>query len=138
MRALSVALIGAATLVSAAGPAAAQTAMDKADTRCLLALVLVGQDPKATAEARQGTFYYLGKMDGRGSTPRLESLMAAESRTLNTQPLVQAELTRCGAELSRRGSAFASMLQRLQAAAKAAQAAGAPATPLPKAVPAPK
>jgi hypothetical protein len=126
------AVVGAATLISAGTPAAAQTAADKADTRCVLALVLAGRDPKATAEARQGTFYYLGKMDGRGATPKLEGLMAIEARTLNTPALVQAELTRCGGELTRRGSALAAMFQRLQAAAKAAQpAAPAAAAPAP-------
>ena len=115
MRALLMTLIGAAGLMSATPPAYAQTVADKADARCVIALTFAGRDPKDAPKAQQGIFYFLGKMEGRGSTPRLEGLMLSESKTLNTGPLVQAELTRCGGELTRRATAMGAMFKRPQA-----------------------
>lgn len=115
MRVLLMALIGAASLLSTTAPAYAQTVADKADARCVIALTFAGRDPKDAPKAQQGIFYFLGKMEGRGATPRLEGLMLSESKTLNTGPLVQTELTRCGAELTRRATALGAMFQRLQA-----------------------
>ena len=115
MRVLLMALIGAASLLSTTAPAYAQTIADKADARCVIALTFAGRDPKDAPKAQQGIFYFLGKMEGRGATPRLEGLMLSESKTLNTGPLVQTELTRCGGELTRRATALGAMFQRLQA-----------------------
>ena len=127
MRSLFPALI---LLVAAtASSASAQTVADKADARCVMVLTAVSRDPKATAKAQQGMFYYLGKLEARGASPKLEGMMSSEARLVNTQALLQTELTRCGAELNRRDVALRAMFQRLQATAKAAQPPPAITTP---------
>ena len=122
MRAALTALIAAVTLTGVAAPAAAQTASDRADVRCILVLTVAARDPKDAPAARQGLFYFIGRVDGHGLTSKLESLMLSESTTLKTAPLIQAELTRCGQQLTQRSAALRAMSQRLQAA-------GQPATP---------
>lgn len=127
MRAALTALIGAATLATFAPPAAAQTAVDRADVRCILVLTVVGRDPKQAAAAQQGTFYFVGRLDGRGATNRVEPLMLSEGKAITTQAQVQAELNRCGNELKTRSDGLRAMSQRL-AAQTPRPAAAAPPT----------
>lgn len=110
----------------AAPPAFAQAggAADAADVRCLMVLQVVARDPKQAEQASKGMFYYLGRLTARGPTARLEGLMKAEAAKLPPQQ-AQAELQRCGNELSARTKEYQAVSQRLAAAARPAAAAPA-------------
>jgi hypothetical protein len=127
MRAILSGLIAAATLATAAAPAAAQTAADKGDARCILVLALASREPKNATAAGQGTFFFLGRMAARGTSARMGPIMIAESKTITTPAQVQAELTRCSAELNARNTELRGAMGQLQAAGKAAAAAAKPA-----------
>lgn len=117
-------LAAALALASAAPPAMAQaaSAADQADTRCLLVLQIVSRDPKQAEQAAKGVFFYLGRISSRGPMARLEGLMRTEAGKLQQQQ-AQAELSRCGAELSARTREFQEVNQRLAASARPATAA---------------
>ena len=123
MRRLMLAL--AVTTAFAAPPAFAQTAGDTADVRCLLALQAMAADPKARDQAVRGVYYYLGKLSNRGGLGRLQGTVLSEGKAMNSAPKVQAELTRCGAELNRSTQDLQTSNQRAAAAFKASM--GAPA-----------
>ncbi|TAJ73181.1 MAG: hypothetical protein EPO51_05965 [Phenylobacterium sp.] len=105
--------LAAAVLAGATSPAAAQSAGDVADTRCIMVLQAVSRDPAQRESAARGVFYYMGRVASRGPLPRIEAIMAAQGKTMNTPQAVQAELTRCGAELSQRGAEIQAVNQNL-------------------------
>ena len=130
------ALIALAAL-SVALPAAAQTPADKADARCILVLNLAGaqaqQNPQQRERASQGVYYYTGRLNARGV--RMGPLLIAEAKAITTPQQAQAELTRCGNELTARSADLRNALVELQAAGRAqaaAQGAAAPTAPAPK------
>lgn len=126
MRRLMLAL--AVMTAFSAPPAFAQTAGDAADVKCLLALQAMAADPKARDQAVRGVYYYLGKLSNRGGLGRLQTTILNEGKAMNSAPKVQAELTRCGAELNRSTQDLQTSNQRASAAFKASMgpAAGAP------------
>lgn len=108
----------AAVLAVPAAPAFAQSADDRGDVRCLLVLQAVGRDPKQQENAARGVYYYMGRLAARGGIVRIEPLMVAEAKALSTTPgQLQAELTRCGAELGKRTAEMQAANKRLQAQA---------------------
>jgi hypothetical protein len=114
MRHAILAFAAAAILAGLAPPAFAQaSAADTADTRCLMVLQAVARDPKQRDNAARGVFYYMGKLVARGPVARMEAIMLAEGRKMNNATQVQAELTRCGAELSARSAELQAANQRL-------------------------
>jgi hypothetical protein len=121
----------ASTVVAAAPPAAAQSAADHADVRCVLVLGVVGRDPDQRPAALQGTFYFLGRLQAHGMTPKLQELMRAEGQAITSQQQAQSELDRCGRELRQSTNALEAAYKALQPATPAAPAAK-PATPAPK------
>lgn len=131
MRIAATAVIGALALASVATqPASAQSAADKSDARCILVLQLVARDAKNKEPAVQGTFFYLGRLTGRGLSGKLEPLLLAEGKAIKTGAEVQTELTRCGAELTARSAELRTVFVNLQQAATAAAVqSGAPAAP---------
>lgn len=122
MRVLLSALISVATVTTAASPAIAQTVADKADARCIMMFSVAAQDPKNREAAKAGSFYFLGRLNARGMTGKLGSVMVAEAKTLTTPAQAQAELTRCGNELNARVPEMGAALGQLQQAGKAAAA----------------
>jgi len=124
---------GAVALTGLASPAAAQTAGDKADVRCILVLGVAAKDPKNQAKALQGQFYFLGRVDAHGMGPKLEGIMLTEGKTMNTAQVLQAELTRCGTQLTQSVGVLGKAYQDLEAQARASAPAGAaaPAGPAP-------
>ena len=123
MRNAVLTLAAAVALTAVAPPALAQApaGADQADTRCLLVLQLVARDPKQAEQASKGMFFYLGRLTARGATARLEGLMKAEAAKLPPQQ-AQAELQRCGNELTARTREYQEVNKRLAASVK-------PATP---------
>lgn len=121
MRAALTALITAVALSTLATPVAAQTAADRADVRCVLALTVAMREPKNAAAAQQGLYYFIGRLDGHGQTSKLDALMLAESKGMTTGPVIQTELTRCGQQLTQRSADLRAMSQRLQAASQPAR-----------------
>lgn len=126
MRSSLIALCVGISFAGMAGSAAAQSAGDKADARCLMVLQAVARDPKQQDAAARGVFFFLGKIASRGAVARVEPIMLAEARAMTTQPQIQAELSRCGQELQARSKDFQTVNQALQAKAAAARPAAAP------------
>lgn len=130
MRSAATAVIGALALAAIGPAASAQSATDKADARCILVLQLAARDAKNKDPAVQGTFYYLGRLMAHGLSGKLEPLLLGEGKAITNGAMVQAELTRCGADLTARSAELRSVFANLQQAATAAKAgASAPATP---------
>lgn len=127
MRRTSLACLTIAALALPAPAAFAQTPADRADVRCALVLTAVARDPKNRDSAIRGTFYYLGRLEGRGPAARLEALMLSEGRAMTSAQTAQSELTRCVAELNGRGAAFQATLRRVQQQAGPPAGKGAPA-----------
>ncbi|RAK68862.1 hypothetical protein DJ019_02275 [Phenylobacterium kunshanense] len=89
-----------------------------------MVLQVVARDPKQAEQASKGMFYYLGRLTARGPTARIEGLMKAEATRLQPKQ-AQAELQRCGSELSARTKEYQAVGQRLAAAARPPAAAPA-------------
>lgn len=126
MRTVLIAAAAAAALAGLAPSAAAQTAADRADMRCLLVLQAVSQDPKQKDSATRGIYFYIGRLAARGPLSRVETLLPSEGRAIGSAQQAQAELTRCGTELTQRTGEFQAASQR---AAQAARAAAPPPKP---------
>jgi hypothetical protein len=133
MRCTLTALIGAAALTAVAPAAVAQTAVDKADARCILVLtVAASQNEKIKDTAVRGTFFYLGRLSARGASAKLGPVMVAEAKTINSPQMANGELKRCITELDGRAGDLRAGMAQMQAAAKAERAAmpaGAPPPP---------
>lgn len=129
MRTAVIALIAGASIAQAQ-PASAQTAQDKDDVRCILVFTVAGRDPKLKDPATQATFYYLGRLDGKGVGSKLESTFLSESKAITSAAQVQSELNRCGEEVKQRSVEVQAMFGRLQKAAQPpGQAKAPPAKP---------
>lgn len=113
MRHAVLALTAAAILAGSASPALAQAAADTADVRCVMVLQAVARDPNQRDSAARGVYFYLGKLATRGPISRVEPVMLAEGRKMNSAPVVQAELGRCGGELSARSGELQAANQKL-------------------------
>jgi len=84
------AVIALAALSAAVLPGAshAQTAGDKADARCILVLNLAAaqsaQNPQQREKASQGVYFYTGKLNAHGASPRLGAIMIGEAKAITT------------------------------------------------------
>lgn len=88
---------------------------------------VLARDPKNREGASRGTFYFLGKMAGRGQTGALDAILIASSKGLNSQAQFQTEAKRCGAELNVSGGKLGAAFQQLQQMSQAPAAAPTPA-----------
>ncbi len=122
MRFADISLASLILLTAVGAPAQAQTAAEKADIRCILALSVAGRDPKNTASAQRGGFYFLGRLAARGQTARMGPTLIAEAKAMNSPALVDPELKRCAAELNARGAELGAAMQELQKAGEAMRA----------------
>jgi len=113
MRHAVLAFTAVAILAGSGSPAFAQTAADTADVRCVMVLQAVARDPKQRDNAVRGVYYYMGKLATRGAISRVEPIMLAEGRKMNSAPVVQGELSRCGGELSARSTELQAANQKL-------------------------
>jgi hypothetical protein len=129
MRSALIVMAGVVALAALVPPAAAQTAGDRADTRCLLVLGVAARDPKNKEAASRGTFYFVGRLASHGLTTKLAPILTAEAKSITSQAQAQAELQRCGVELNARTAEVQEAMQQVQQAAQAAQAAKAAAKP---------
>jgi hypothetical protein len=115
MRPWILAISAVAIMAGATQPAAAQAVgNDLTDSKCILVLQAVGQDPKQRDQAARGIFFYLGRLSARGPLARLEPILVAEGKKLNTPQLLQAELARCGGELNQRSGELQAINKNLQ------------------------
>jgi len=127
MRHVALACAAAAIVAGLAPPAFAQApAADSADVRCLLVLQAVGNDPKQRDAAARGIYYYVGKLSARGPIARVEQTMVTEGKKMNAAAIVQAELSRCGGELTQKTGELQAVNQRLQKAFGPPRAPAAP------------
>jgi len=116
----SLILATCAALAVSATPSAAQPVSDRNDVRCLLVLQAVSRDPKQKEAAARGVYFFMGKIEARGGVTRIEPMLLAEGKSLSTGQQIQAELARCGAELTKSTQNLQAANQRL---AKTIQAA---------------
>lgn len=115
MRHAALVFAAAAVLGGLAPPAFAQASGgDAPDVRCLMVLQVIGRDPKQRDQAARGVFFYLGRLGARGPLSRVEPVVLAEGKKMNTPQILQSELARCGAELNQRGKELEALNQRLQ------------------------
>jgi hypothetical protein len=129
---LTVLGLTAAALVAASQPAFAQVQADRDDARCVLVMNLLAQDQQQQGPASMGLFYFLGRIDARGATDKLEGLLKTEQKGLESEATFKAEFARCGDVMTKRSAALNTMYGRLDAAEKAEHPAGpapAPAAP---------
>jgi len=131
MRSAATAVIGALALAAISPTASAQSATDKADARCILVLQLAARDAKNKDPAVQGTFYYLGRLMAHGLSGKLEPLLLGEGKAITNGAMVQAELTRCGADLTARSAELRTVFVNLQQASAAANPGATAPTPPP-------
>lgn len=108
--------LAAAALISAAAPAAAQPAAgaDQLDARCVLIMNFISQSAEQKAAAGMATFYFLGRIDSRGATSKLQSLLVSERAAVDSEEKFKAELARCGDIMTKRTAELNAMYKRLQ------------------------
>jgi len=122
MRPAILSLAAAFALVATTTPATAQVGTDLADARCLMVLQAISRDPKQAEQAARGVYFYLGRLSARGAINRIEPIIKAEAAKL-APAQAQAELARCGAELTARSRELQTVNQRLAASVQSAPAA---------------
>ncbi|MEK6638529.1 MAG: hypothetical protein AABY88_10650 [Pseudomonadota bacterium] len=110
--------IAIALLVGNTSPAAAQSAPDRADARCILVLALAARNPAQKDAAGRGQFYYYGRVAARGTASKFGPVLASEAKTTTTPQKLQAELARCSAELTVANAALRDSLKEVEAAAQ--------------------
>ena len=106
-------ILGALLAATMGGTARADDITD--DVHCLLIFM---QMSNVQAQAAQtggliGSFYYMGKLDGRAKGLDLENLILAEIPKM-TEAGFQADAKRCGEEMTKRGNAASDMGKDLQ------------------------
>jgi hypothetical protein len=118
-------LIAMALLAGTASPATAQTATDRADGRCILVLTLAARNPAQKEAAGRGQFYYYGRFVSRSPAAKIGPILLGEAKVVVTPQQLQAELTRCGAELTTANAALRDGLKAVESAAQQAPPPGA-------------
>ena len=117
-----------AALASVLAPAAASAA--DADVRCIVLMNALAQNkakPDQAAFANLAMIYYVGRVDGRGQTGQLKTLIETESKLIS-QATVNADANRCAQQFQARGAQIRAMSG---AAAAPAAKAGTPAQKAP-------
>jgi hypothetical protein len=112
--------IAIAFLVVTASPAAAQSAADRADARCILVYTLAATNPAQKDGAGRAQFYYAGRVAARRAATRLGPILVNEARLVTTPQQFQAEFARCSAELTVANAAIRDGLKEVEAAARQA------------------
>lgn len=114
---ISIALVLAISM--AWGTAHAANAESIADVRCIVVAMNVSKelDPARQSAAMMIALYYLGRLDGRGSEPDVENLIAKEAAKMSAAEL-RAEAERCGAALTTKGNEIQRIGDRLGARVK--------------------
>jgi hypothetical protein len=94
--------------------AAATSAATKADVRCMIVAMQMGQVPGATAQTAGllAMYYYLGRLDGRAPDADLATLIEDEVRDW-TAADNQSESLRCGSEITTMGRRLQVIGERL-------------------------
>ena len=115
-----------AAVAAVVAPTAASAA--DADARCVVLMNALAQNkakPDQAAFANLAMIYYVGRMDGRGQSGQLKTLIETESKLI-TAATANADANRCAQQFQARGAQIRAM-------------SGAPAAPAAKAgTPAPK
>jgi hypothetical protein len=118
-------LTAIALLAGTASPAKAQTAIDRADARCILVLTLAARNPAQKDAAGRGQFYYYGRFASRSPATKLGPILVGEAKVVVTPQQLQAELARCSAELTVANAALRDGLKAVESAAQQAPPPGA-------------
>ncbi len=124
--------LGAAAMMTPIlmGGGTAQADETSNDVRCL---VIFMQMSNAQAQAAQtggliGSFYYMGKLDGRSQGLDLEKLILTEVANMSENSF-KADAARCGNDMTRRGQAAADLGKALQQHAAQMEKLGEPPKP---------
>jgi hypothetical protein len=118
-------ILGVAFAAMAMGTAPAHADANSEDVRCLIIFM---QMSNASAQAAQtggliGSFYYMGKLDGRSLGMDLEKLILTEVSQMS-EVSFQADAKRCGDDMTKRGQAAADLGKALQQHAQQMQKLG--------------
>ncbi|MES2253744.1 MAG: hypothetical protein V4559_01740 [Pseudomonadota bacterium] len=118
-------ILGAAFAAMAMGTAPAHADANSEDVRCLIIFM---QMSNASAQAAQtggliGSFYYMGKLDGRLQGMDLEKLILTEVSQMS-EVSFKADAKRCGDDMTKRGQAAADLGKALQQHAQQMQKLG--------------
>lgn len=118
-------ILGMAFAAMAMATAPAHADANSEDVRCLIIFM---QMSNASAQAAQtggliGSFYYMGKLDGRSQGMDLEKLILTEVSQMS-EVSFQADAKRCGDDMTKRGQAAADLGKALQQHAQQMQKLG--------------
>lgn len=118
-------ILGAAFAAMAMGTAPAHADANSEDVRCLIIFM---QMSNASAQAAQtggliGSFYYMGKLDGRSQGMDLEKMILTEVSQMS-EVSFQADAKRCGDDMTKRSQAAADLGKALQQHAQQMQKLG--------------
>jgi hypothetical protein len=111
--------IAAWTLTAAltAAPAMADTIIDPTinDVHCLVVYLKVESSQQTAVQqtGMLGSFYFLGKLDGRADKRDLTKLLLTETPRM-TGALLKSEVARCGVEMDKRADAAGTMFAAIQ------------------------
>ncbi len=111
--------IAAWTLAGAlmAAPARADTVIDPIvnDVHCLIVYLKVESSQQTAVQqtGMLGSFYFLGKLDGRADKRDLTKLLLTQTPRM-TGALLKSEVARCGVEMDKRADAAGAMFAAIQ------------------------
>lgn len=139
--------IAAVALLALAAPAVAEAQAPKpvapkaaggvtGDVRCLLTMVVLGQNKERQQAAQLGVYFFSGRISARAPTLDLSQAMHAEAVTLSSGPALEAEARRCGPMITGSLQSVQKGLNSLRPAGPP-PAAGAAPGPAPAPAPAP-
>jgi hypothetical protein len=118
--------VAAAMLTTAMMGSTARADETGDDVKCLVIFMQMSnvQAPQAQTGGLIGSFYYMGKLDGRIQGLDLEKLILDEISKMSENSF-QADATRCGNDMTKRGQAAADLGKALQQHAAQMQKPGA-------------
>lgn len=125
-------ILGAAMAAAMMASGTARADETSEDVRCLIIFM---QMSNAQAQAAQtggliGSFYYMGKLDGRSQGLDLEKLILTEVAAMSENSFKQ-DAARCGNDMTKRGQAAADLGKALQQHAAQMEKLGEPPKPAP-------
>ena len=95
---LSIVIMGAASLLSSAGPSLAQSADTDADLRCVALAGLINaanKDPDVKRGAQIMGAYFVGKLNGRDPSLNVKSALEKTRSGINFNEIMEQNAERC-------------------------------------------
>jgi hypothetical protein len=108
-------ILGAAMAAAMMSGTAARADATSDDVRCLVIFMQMSNAPAQGAQTGGliGSFYYMGKLDGRSQGLDLEKMILTEVANMS-ETSFKADASRCGSDMTKRGQAAADLGKALQ------------------------